>query len=321
MLGKWEMNERSSQTYEAAQLYYVQELTMDAIAARLGVSRATVSRLLKNARDTGMVQIRLDDSFRTRSELEKHLGERYKVRATLVNTRADATPIAVMGQVARRAALILDSCVVDDASLGVAWGATVTEVSRHLPRRPLSGVKIVQLNGAGNAHHTGIPYLDTLLGRLVGAYDARTVHFPVPAFFDYAETKEAMWRERSVQASLRAQGKVDIAVFGIGAFGGAIPSHVYSGGYFDATEQRLLREQGVVGDMCTVLLREDGTWMDIELNQRASGPSPAELSRIPRRLCVASGVHRVAVLRGALRTGAITDLVLDEQLGRTLVDR
>lgn len=315
------MNERLTQTYEAAHLYYVQDLTMDAISTYLGVSRATVSRLLKNARDTGIVQIRLDESFRTRNELEKRISERYKARTTLVNTRSDATAIAIMGKVARTAALILDSLISSGTSLGVAWGATVTEVSRHLPRRPLNGVSVVQLNGAGNAHHTGIPYLDTLLGQLVGAYDARIVHFPVPAFFDYAETKAAMWRERSVQATLRAQQKVDVAFFGIGAFGGAIPSHVYSGGYFGAAEQRMLRKKGVVGDMCTVLLREDGSWMDLEINRRASGPTPTELARIPRRLCVASGVHRAAVLRGALRTGAITDLVMDEQLGRALLER
>lgn len=315
------MNERASHTYEAAELYYIHNMTMDAIASRLGVSRATVSRLLKSARESGMVQIRLDDSFRTRSELERRIGERYKVRVTLVNVRADATPIARMSQVARTAASLLDSLIDDGTLLGVAWGSTVTEVSRHLPRRPLTGVKIVQLNGAGNAHHSGIPYLGSLLGQLASAYEAQTVHFPVPAFFDYAETKEAMWRERSVQAGLRVQQSVDLALFGVGAFGGPIPSHVYSGGYFDAEEQHRLRELGVVGDMCTILLREDGSWADLELNKRASGPTPKELARIPRRICVASGTHRVRALRGALRTGAITDLVLDDALAKALMEK
>ena len=50
-------------------------MTMDGIANQLGVSRATVSRLLKSARETGMVQIRLDDSFRVRSELERCISE------------------------------------------------------------------------------------------------------------------------------------------------------------------------------------------------------------------------------------------------------
>ena len=315
------MNERANHTYEAAQLYYIHNMTMDAIAARLGVSRATVSRLLKSARESGMVQIRLDDSFRTRSELERRIGERYKVRVTLVNVRPDATPIARMSQVSRTAAALLDSLVDNGTSLGVAWGSTMTEISRHLPRRPLTGVTVVQLNGAGNAHHSGIPYLGSLLGQLVNAYDAQVIHFPVPAFFDYAETKTAMWRERSVQKNLHAQQNVDLAIFGVGAFGGPIPSHVYSGGYFEAQEQRQLRELGVVGDMCTVLLREDGSWADLELNKRASGPTPKELARIPRRICVASGTHRVRALRGALRTGAITDLVLDDALAKALMEK
>lgn len=112
------MNERASHTYEAAELYYIHNMTMDAIASRLGVSRATVSRLLKSARESGMVQIRLDDSFRTRSELERRIGERYKVRVTLVNVRADATPIARMSQVARTAASLLDSLIDDGTLLG-----------------------------------------------------------------------------------------------------------------------------------------------------------------------------------------------------------
>ena len=271
------MNERTNHTYEAAQLYYIHNMTMDAIAARLGVSRATVSRLLKSARESGMVQIRLDESFRTRSELERRIGERYKVRVTLVNVRPDATPIARMSQVSRTAAALLDSLVDNGTSLGVAWGSTMTEISRHLPRRPLTG--------------------------------------------DYADTKTAMWRERSVQKNLHAQHNVDLAIFGVGAFGGPIPSHVYSGGYFEAQEQRHLRELGVVGDMCTILLREDGSWADLELNKRASGPTPKELARIPRRICVASGTHRVRALRGALRTGAITDLVLDDALAKALMEK
>ena len=82
---------------------------------------------------------------------------------------------------------------------------------------------VVQLNGAGNAHHSGIPYLGSLLGQLVNAYDAQVIHFPVPAFFDYADTKTAMWRERSVQKNLHAQQNVDLAIFWRGCFWRSYP--------------------------------------------------------------------------------------------------
>ena len=40
--------------------------------------------------------------------------------------------------------------------------------------------------------------------------------------------------------------------------------------------------------------------------------TPSDLARIPRRLCVVSGRHKVRGILGALRSGAVTDLVIDD---------
>ena len=83
--------------------------------------------------------------------------------------------------------------------------------------------------------------------------------------------------------------------------------------------QKHMQAQGIVGDLCTVLLREDGSWADLDLNQRATGPTPAELVKIRRRVCAAAGRHRATALRAALATGAITDLVVDAGLAERLL--
>ena len=51
------MVEREEAMRLAATMYYLQDEQMDAIARRLGTSRSTVSRLLKSARESGLVQI------------------------------------------------------------------------------------------------------------------------------------------------------------------------------------------------------------------------------------------------------------------------
>ena len=76
---------------------------------------------------------------------------------------------------------------------------------------------------------------------------------------------------------------------------------------------------GVVGDVCTVLIREDGS-TNMPLNERASGPNPATLKKIPRRLCVVSGASKALPLLGALRAGVATDLVLDDGAAHELLD-
>lgn len=313
------MNKSKEMMFEAAQLYYLEHQTMGAIAGRLGVSRPTVSRLLKTAREQGVISISLNEALRPKLPIEQRLSDLYRVRAHVVPISSNASDAQALRSVAAGAARLLDSLMVSGTTLGVAWGSTVTEVAQALPKRALDGVTVVQLNGAGNAHHTGIPYSGILLGQVGSAYGATTVHFPVPAFFDYAETKAAMWRERSVRGVLAVQRRADIAVFGVGAFGGAIPSHVYAGGYFEPGQLADLRAQGIAGDICTVMVREDGTWADLAVNARASGPTPAELVKIGRRICVASGTHRAAALRGALRTGAITDVVLGSELAERLL--
>lgn len=53
---------RERDALRAAQLYYLQDLKMEVIARELGTSRSTVSRLLTQARRTGMVSISISPS-------------------------------------------------------------------------------------------------------------------------------------------------------------------------------------------------------------------------------------------------------------------
>ncbi|WP_127132071.1 sugar-binding transcriptional regulator [Georgenia sp. SYP-B2076] len=315
------MTRRDDVMYEAAAMYYLQEETMEDVAARLGVSRSTVSRLLKEARATGLVRISMQARGGSSSAAARALHGVFGIGAHVVPVRQGATEVERLDRVTRVAGRLVSGWMEPGAVLGVAWGTTIAAVVRHLVPRRVPGSAVVQLNGAANQATSGIPYAGSILTAAAEAFDARVHHFPVPAFFDFAATKEAMWRERSVRRVLAVQGQVGIALFGAGALSGPLASHVYEGGYFGAEDLANLRAEGVVGDICTVLLREDGSYADIALNARATGPTPRELAALPRRVCVAAGVAKVAPLLGALRAGAVTDLVVDEATARAVVER
>lgn len=84
------------------------------------------------------------------------------------------------------------------------------------------------------------------------AFDARVQQFPVPTFFDYAETRAALWRERSIIRVLELQERADVMCFSVGAVHGGGPSHVYSGGFLEDGDYALLDSLGVLGDVATV---------------------------------------------------------------------
>lgn len=314
------MDNCREELFRVAQLYYVQDETMASIASEMGVSRSTVSRMLKTARETGIVRISLAPATTGASRVAQELFDEFGVHAEVVSVRASRPDHARLDAVAKVAAERLAAAVTPGTTVGVAWGTTLSAVATHVQPQPTPDVHIVQLNGAANSTTSGIPYAASIFTQLAGAFGADAMFFPVPAFFDFAETKEAMWRERSVQRVLAAQETCDVAVFGVGAISGRAGSHVYQAGYFDTpADRRALLTEGVVGDVCTVLMREDGSYEDIELNKRATGPTPAQLRRIPRRLCIVAGEAKAAPALAALRAQVATDLVIDERTARRVL--
>jgi len=312
--------EREQDVLRAASMYYLQDLKMEVIARHLGTSRSTVSRLLRHARDTGLVEITLRPSSTRAPGLGRSISSTFGIDTYVVPVPDSAGSVERLDQVAMTAARLIGSWFDSDMVMGVAWGTTIAAVSRYLAPKPTRGSAVVQLNGAANMRTSGVEYASDLISSFGSAFDAAVHHFSVPAFFDYPDTKDAMWRERSVRRVLDMQRRADLAVFSVGAVAGAVPSHVYSAGYLDESDVRRLHDDGVVGDVCTVFLRADGSWADVSLNGRATGPTPAQLERVPRRVCVVAGDNKVAPLLAALRAQVVTDLVVDEVTATALVE-
>lgn len=311
---------KTQQALRAAQLYYMQDQTMEAIARDLGVSRSSVSRLLTYARQAGIVDIKVLTPHRHVGELERRLREQFRIQAHIVPVPEATTDVERLERVAMNAARLFSGFVESNMVVGVAWGSTLSAVSKHLPAHSTRNTTIVQMNGAGNTHSTGIEYSSEILQRFGRAYDARVQQFTVPAFFDDPATRTALWKERSIRRLLDLQARMDVAVFGVGSPFAEVPSRVYIGGYLGPADYASLKDDRAVGDVATVFFRTDGSSNSIALNARSSGPRLQTLRRVPRRVCVASGIQKLASVKGALAGGLVTDLVVDESLARRLID-
>ena len=312
--------ERRRLAYEAALLYYMEQQTMESIAKKMGLSRSTVSRLVASARDEGLVRITLHAPQEPAATTASRLSQLYGVSVTIVPVSQPTSELRRLERVAAMAGAMISDSVDDGATIGVAWGTTLSAISERLVPKVLERSTVVQLNGAANPGTTGIPFVGELLAQFSRAYGAKVMSFPVPAFFDYATTRAALWRERSIAAVREVGRNADLAVFGVGAFSSPVASHVYAAGYLSNNDVVTLRNDGVVGDVCTVFVRSDGSYSDLEINSRASGPTPSELKKIPRRLCVVAGPAKAPALIGVLRSGAVTDLVLDDECAARVLE-
>lgn len=302
-----------------ARLYYFQSMTTAAIAEEMGTSRATVSRLLSYANENGLVEIRIHDPGEQANSLEQVIKDRYGLRAIQV---VPVTPSASDGEnlrrVAAHAAAYLSTLVVPSSVIGLAWGTTVAAIADCLVPKAVRDVDVVQLNGSGTGLDIVNAFGESLVSRFAQNYSGRAHSFPVPAFFDYAETRGALWRERSIKAIRSLQEKSSIVLFSIGVK--ETGSYVHTSGYLSRQDVQGLQKDGVVGDIATVFFRGDGSWHDVPLNARSSGPDLDRFGRADHSICVVSGKGKVAGVRAALRGGFINELVIDEPSARLLAE-
>ena len=314
-------NERLADSIKAARMYYYQDMTTDAIAKELNVSRSTVSRLLSYAKANGLIDIQVIDPTEEPNRLANIILEKFQIKNVHVVAVSEvAGEVEWLQRVANYTASYLNTLFGSNMILGIAWGTTLTAISTHLLRKTTHNAQIVQLNGAGNTESMGIEYASQIIMRFSENYQARAHLFPVPTFFDYPETKTALWKEGSIKRILDLHAKADLLLYSIGAVNAGIPSHVYSGGYLSVQDYKELEKYEIAGDIATVFFKKDGSFDNIPLNRRASGPS-LELFQQKYGICVVSGLAKVRGLYAALKGKLMSELIVDEPTARALVDK
>jgi DNA-binding transcriptional regulator LsrR (DeoR family) len=313
-------SEKYTEAIRVAKMYYYHNMTTAAIALELNVSRSTVSRLLTYARDEGLVDIRIVDPREQPQQYEKLIDNEFKVERThVVQVSEIVGESEWLERVAQYTANYLNAIFNSDMILGVAWGTTASRISRHLAPKVTHNTQIVQLNGAGNMETMGIEYASQIIMRFAQNYQSSAHLFPVPAFFDKASTKKALWEEGSVRRLLDLQEKADLLLYSIGAVNAGIPSHIHVGGYLKKKDYTELANEGIAGDIATVFFREDGSYKGIPINERSSGPN-LSLFQQKHGICVVSGLAKVKGLYAALKGGFIRELIIDEPTARRLVE-
>jgi DNA-binding transcriptional regulator LsrR (DeoR family) len=201
---------------EVARLYYVRDLTQQEIAARLGISRFKVLRLLDQARAEGVVRFEIDEPVPVLDDLSAGLEERYELE----------TAVVVERDVAAAAALLLPRLLRPEEVLGVAWGATLQLVAEQLP--PLgTRTPVVQICGAmpGLEHGAGPTELAARFAERTGG----PFHpLPAPALASRRARDELLAHD-AVRRAVGMFRHVTLALVGIGIHpsGGHVLVHVF----------------------------------------------------------------------------------------------
>jgi DNA-binding transcriptional regulator LsrR (DeoR family) len=300
------------QLVQVATWFYVHGWSQIRIARELDLDPSTVSRYLKRARAEGIVQVAILRPTRELTDLGRLIAERHGLaRAIVVDEDGDA-----LARVSVAAARHLDDNLRMGLRLGVSWGRTVAGVVRRLRPRTVSGLTVAQMAGGVDPSAPDIQGHDivSLVASLFPESQPRFLH--APAIVENDRLARALLRDRSVRPTLVAAAASELAIVGIGDLDPT--STLVRGGHVTAAGHQHLVAAGAVGSMNTRYFDAAGRPVG-GLEGRTIALTWDELRRIPTVMAVAAGEAKAAAVAGALATGVIDVLVVDDAIGRHLV--
>lgn len=304
-----ETAEREQLMVQAAKLYYDLDQTQADIADRLGVTRWQVGRLLREARDIGIVRIEIVPHAPRRPDLESALQRRLGLRdAIVVPGDQDA--------VARAAAGYLAGLKPRPPLIGVSWGRTMAALAQALPPRWNDGAEIVMLNGSTTIRAASAR-ANTVAERLAETAGGTATILPVPAIVGAAATRSVLEQDPVIGAILARATAAPVACFGLGAIDGSV---LVESGYLDQAAIAALKRAGAVGDILGRFVDGDGQIVDAALDARTIGLAPALLRVKPVVIGISAGPAKHAILRACTRAGYVNVVVTDEGSARHLLE-
>ena len=300
-----------------SKLYYEHGYNQGMIAKKLNLSRPYISKLIAEARASGIVTIQINDPAQTETPLERSLRQRFALRKVIAQPRArEGAPLAKIGMTSAR---YIDSIIKSGDRIGVAWGNTMfASAQSALARKDLTGITVVQLCGGVSNIERSI-YASEIPKLLADALNGTPYILPLPAIVDDIQVKRSVLTDQNIRQVMEFGAASNIALFTLGEFGPN--SALAHAGYLSVQQMKKLGEAGAVGDICCHFIDESGDICDRELDARTISLPLEELKKKDYRIAVAIGAGKIGSICGALRSGHVNVLITDEDTAGAVIRR
>ncbi len=303
---------------KVSSMYYDQELNQQQIADRLSLSRPKVSRLLKLARDTGVVQIKVITPSTHFIDLEIELERRYKLQEVVIVDGDNISQELLKRQLGIAAAEYLLRTITKNDVVGVTWGTTLQEMVDALIPLPTEDVHVVQaLGGVGppeaKAHSTDISR------RLSQLLNSKLTLLSAPGIVGSKEAKNILLSDWQVKSALELFSKINKLFVGLG---GIETNPVLQPSSNDVTEDLYneIIHSNAVGDIALRFFDVNGEPVPSKLDKLTIGITIPEIKNIDTVIAIAGGLEKLKVIQGALSGQLVNVLITDRETSEALLN-
>ncbi len=298
-----------------ANLYYNSGLTQNQIAERLYTSRSKVSRMLKEARDLGIVEVTIREPWDRNLEYEQQIKERFSLTNIRVINTKKLSDEDVMDKITEAASYYLDSIIKEGMVVGISWGYTLYRIVMRIDNnnRKNIPVTVVPIMGAATIKNPERDSLD-LAKELASAYGGEYRYIYAPLFVKKRDLRESLISEDNIKEVLDLSRAADVILTSVGS----IASRSWDNYLGNQTLDRL-EKMGAVGHIGGHFYDLKGQELRTSLPECMIGLSLDEIKKCPEVVCVACGPEKVEPVKGALCGGFIDTLIVDENCAQRIL--
>ena len=302
-----------------ARLHFENGLTHQEIAKLFNLSRVKVTRMLAEARQTGIVEIRVHSDERPFFEVEKALADRFGLKGAWVSPPIESTDgseklidgrvLGVTGAEAMRTMLVRARRVV------IGLSAAVSASAENLPDFAAAELEIFPLAGgrAGRASGSNPQELVTTVASATGG---QSFQLPAPLIAADSRVYDALMDRAGCAAVLEEAAQADLLIVGVGAAHNVAPVFRQQVSQSDLDE---IAHSAAVGDISARFFDGIGQPLTEDLDSRVIGLSLEQMRRVSNRLAIAGGAAKVDAVRAVVVSGLINFLVTDLTCAQALL--
>lgn len=301
--------EKQKKLAYVARRYYLDDWKQSDIAKELGVSRPLVSRMLAEAREHGVVEIRIHDPAARQGQLVEQLRQSTSIRDSVLveDGQDDDATNQLLSQGAVQLLWQLRS-----RRLGIGWGHLIGQLVTWLEANPQLSSTVTDICPlVGNASIPARNYQSNENVRLIAQQLGAAPHFIyLPALPDSIEEKQLLCSSEIYRQIQSQWDKMDTALVNIGNYPSS-PDFASLVRYGD-----LLQQERTCGRLLVYYFNPQGKVIQSEQDFAIQIPLE-QLRRCPNIIGVCSANTSVRALQGALKTGLFTHLVARADLVRS----
>ena len=297
---------------QVATLYYEKNLTQQEIANTMNLSRQTISKLLNEAVAEKIVEIKIHNPEEDKAALATALLSHFASEGNVQNIHiaSVSTDDHYLRQLmtSKAAVDVILPLLSSKKKIAISWGRTIQTFIEELPHTATSENIVFPLFGATDRQKAY--YLSNDLARLFAEkISAKAEYAWFPYVTENASDYDLFKRTTYYKNMEENWNNIDVAIVGIGARDALSLFEEAFGPNPEANFD--------VGDIATHSFTIFGTIS----KQRTHTLCVSEeaLKNAKRVFAIACGNDKTEAIVGALRTGLVTDLIIDEYTAKNIL--